>query len=281
VAEAVVEFTLGAYRLFQRLPQNFRQTRTVEVVGLGLGAFTASLEEADRYTGLRKADWIPTNMWLKSAECARLQGVWLAICDDDKLVPISEHSFGDDPRHALFLGIWAMATDDRVSLEDVAGLNIALNTAGFILLASILFAIRAYVTSIMFLWAGPVIFLRWIGVSPHWGFIGVTSLVLVLLGNPVGADTRRSADERHGRAQGADPGDAGPVAGRCPAHGRWHQCAPDRELPGCTPPPTASACAGWAVFAVSSCWTACLSTTPPSAMCKWNRVPMENVERVE
>jgi hypothetical protein len=121
VAEAVVEFTLGAYRLFQRLPQNFRQTRTVEVVGLGLGAFTASLEEADRYTGLRKADWIPTNMWLKSAECARLQGVWLAICDDDKLVPISEHSFGDDPRHALFLGIWAMATDDRVSLEDVPG----------------------------------------------------------------------------------------------------------------------------------------------------------------
>jgi hypothetical protein len=73
-----------------------------------------------------------------------------------------------------------MATDDRVSLEDVAGLNVALNTAGFILLASILFAIRAYVTSIMFLWAGPVIYLRWIGVSPHWGFIGVTSLVLVL-----------------------------------------------------------------------------------------------------
>jgi hypothetical protein len=67
-----------------------------------------------------------------------------------------------------------------VSLEDVAGLNVALNTAGFILLASILFAIRAYVTSIMFLWAGPVIYLRWIGVSPHWGFIGVTSLVLVL-----------------------------------------------------------------------------------------------------
>jgi hypothetical protein len=239
VAEAVVEFTLGLTGYFSVFRRIFDKRGPLKWLAFavclpvfGLGAFTASLEEADRYTGLRKADWIPTNMWLKSAECARLQGVWQAICDDDKLVSISEHSFGDDPRHALFLGIWAMATGDRVSLEDVAGLNVALNTAGFILLASILFAIRAYVTSIMFLWAGPVTYLRWIGVSPHWGFIGVTSLVLVLLGNPVGADTRRSADERHGRAQGADPGDAGPVAGRRFAHGRWHQCAPDRELPG-------------------------------------------------
>jgi hypothetical protein len=150
------------------------------LVVFGTGAFTASLEDADRYAGLREADWIPTNMWLKSAECARLQGVWLAVCDDDKLIPISEYSFGDDPGHALLLGIWAMATDDAVSLEDVAGLNIALNTAGFIVLASFLFAIRAYVTSIVVLMAGPVIYLRWIGVSPHWGFIGVTSMALVL-----------------------------------------------------------------------------------------------------
>jgi hypothetical protein len=150
------------------------------LVVFGLGAFTASLEDADRYTGLREADWSPTNMWLKSAECARLHDVWLAICDDDKLVPISEYSFGDDPGHALFLAIWAMATDDAVSLEDVAGLNVGLNTAGFIILAGFLFAIRAYVTSIVFLMAGPVIYLGWIGVSPHWGLIGVTSMALIL-----------------------------------------------------------------------------------------------------
>jgi hypothetical protein len=183
----MVEVTLGLTGYFSVFRRIFDKRGPLKWLAFavclpvfGLGAFTASLEEADRYTGLREADWIPTNMWLKSAECARLQGVWLAICDDDAVVPISEYSLGDDPGHALFLGIWAMATDDRVSLEDVAGLNVALNTAGFILLASILFAIRAYVTSIMFLWAGPVIYLRWIGVSPHWGFIGVTSLVLVL-----------------------------------------------------------------------------------------------------
>src|SRR3981081_4233047 len=73
-----------------------------------------------------------------------------------------------------------MATDDRISLEDVDDMYIALSTAGGIVLASFLFAIRAYVTSIVFLMAGPVIYLRWIGVSPHWGFIGVTSMALVL-----------------------------------------------------------------------------------------------------
>jgi hypothetical protein len=165
------------------------------LVVFGMGAFTASLEDADRYAGLREADWTPTNMWLKSADCARLQGVWLAVCDDDKLIPISEYSFADDPGHALFLGIWAMATDDAVSLEDVEGLNIALNTAGFIVLASFLFAIRAYATSIVFLMAGPVIYLRWIGVSPHWGFIGVTSMALIfpmaLIAEEYGFLTRR------------------------------------------------------------------------------------------
>jgi hypothetical protein len=150
------------------------------LVVFGFGAFTAKLEDANRYTEIREADWIPTNMWLKSAECARLRRVWLAICDDDKLVPISEHSFGDDPGHALFLGMWAMATGDTVSLDDVARLNFGLNAAGFIILASFLFAIRAYVTSIVLLMVGPAIYLGWIGVSPHWSFIGITSMVLVL-----------------------------------------------------------------------------------------------------
>jgi hypothetical protein len=185
--EAVVKVTLGLTGYFRTLRRIFEKRGPLKwlafaacLVVFGFGAFTASLEDADRYAELREADWIPTNMWLKSAECARLQGVWLAICDGNNLVPISEYSFGDDPGHALFLGIWAMATDDRVSLEDVADLNVALNTAGFIVLASFLFAIRAYVTSIVFLWTGPVIYLRWIGVSPHWGFIGVTSMALVL-----------------------------------------------------------------------------------------------------
>ena len=93
---------------------------------------------------------------------------------------MSERSFGDDPGHALFLGIWAIATDKTVSFDDVARLNVGLKTAGFLVLASFLLAIRAYVTSIVFLVAGPIAYLEWNDISPHWSFIGITSMALVL-----------------------------------------------------------------------------------------------------
>lgn len=150
------------------------------LITFGLGALTGQLEEAENYAEIREADWTATNMWLKSAECARQRGVWLAVCEGDELVPISEYSFGDDPGHALFLGIWAMATGETVALDDVARLNIGLNVVGFIALASFLFAIRAHVTSIAFLLIGPDIYLGWNGISPHWGLVGATSWALVL-----------------------------------------------------------------------------------------------------
>lgn len=144
------------------------------------GPAIAAFDDAERYDGTEKADWIPTNMWLRSAECARQQGAWLAICADDRLVPLSEHSFGDDPGHALLLGIWAMATDSMVSLVDVAHLNAALNTVGLVTLAAFLFALRAWVASTALLLLGPVAYLQWIDVSPHWGLIGTASLALIL-----------------------------------------------------------------------------------------------------
>ncbi len=150
------------------------------LAAFGTGAFITAFDDATRYASVEEADWIPTNMWLKAAECARLRGAWLAICDGDRLVPMSEYSFGDDPGHGLLLGVWAMATHDSVSLVDVARLNIGLNAAGLIVLASFLFAIRAYVTSIVLLIFGPVVYLGWIGISPHWSFIGVTSMALIL-----------------------------------------------------------------------------------------------------
>lgn len=150
------------------------------LVVFGLGWFTAALDNSYRYDGVQESDWIPTNMWLKSAECARTRGAWLAVCDGDALVPLSEYSFGDDPGHALFLGLWSMASQQTVSLVDVARLNLVLNTAGLIVLAGFLFAIRAYVTSLVLLALGPLVYLGWIGVSPHWGLIGVTSMALIL-----------------------------------------------------------------------------------------------------
>lgn len=146
----------------------------------GFGTLATALEDTDGYADVEQSDWIPTNWWLKSAECARRRRVWLAICEGDKLVPMSERSFGDDPGHALFLGIWSMATDKAVSFVEVARLNVWLDAAGFVVLAGFLFALRAYVTSIMFLMLGPAVYLRWNGISPHWGLIGVASMALIL-----------------------------------------------------------------------------------------------------
>ena len=162
------------------------------------GPAIAAFDDAERYDETEQSDWIPTNMWLKSAECAREEGAWLAICDDGLLVPMSEYSFGDDPGHALSLGLWAMATDDAVSLVDVARLNVTLNTAGLVVLAAFLFALHTPLASIALLMLGPVAYLQWNGVSPHWGLIGTASLALILpmalIARDYGLLSRRSGD---------------------------------------------------------------------------------------
>jgi hypothetical protein len=154
----------------------------VLVGAFGLDTLEASLENAERnYGEVDAADWEQTNVWLKSSECARDRGVWLALCGDNgRLIPISEEALGDDPGHALLLDLWAIASGEAATLVDVARLNIALNSLGFLLLASFLFAIRAYICVIPFLYLGPVVYLKWIGVSPHWGVLGVASMAAVL-----------------------------------------------------------------------------------------------------
>lgn len=148
----------------------------------GQGTFMRSLEDAKRnYSHVRASDWEQTNVWLRSSECARDTGAWLALCGDDgRLIAISEEALGDDPGHALLLDLWSIMSGRVATLVDVAHLNIALNTAGFVVLASFLFAIRGYICAGVFLYLGPTVYLKWIGVSPHWGLLGVASLAAVL-----------------------------------------------------------------------------------------------------
>ena len=122
------------------------------------------------------ADWLATRVWLESSQCALERGVWLAVCENGKLVPISERAIADDPGHALLLDLWSMATRSRATLPDVARLNTLLDTLGLLALAGLLFSLRAYVTSIALMWLGPVEYLGWMGISPHWSFIGLVSL---------------------------------------------------------------------------------------------------------
>ena len=166
-----------------------------------LGQFQRTFGDAERYgylTDIMPSDWGATNLWLDSTECAVQRGVWLAICDRGKLVPLSERAIADDPGHAFLLGLWAMATERRATLPDVARLNTLLNTLGLLALAGVLFAVRAYVASILLLWLGPVEYLGWMGTSPHWAFIGMVSLAgvlpIALAARELGLMPRRSAN---------------------------------------------------------------------------------------
>ena len=137
-------------------------------------------ERYGRYADLMPSDWKATNVWLAAADCALERGVWLAVCERGKLVPMSERAIADDPGHALLLGLWSMATRRHADLIDVARLNTLTDTIGLLTLAGLLFALRAYIASVVLLWKGPLEYLGWMGTSPHWAYIGLVSLAAVL-----------------------------------------------------------------------------------------------------
>ena len=96
-----------------------------------------------RYADLMPSDWKATNVWLAAADCALERGVWLSVCEQGKLVPMSERAIADDPGHALLLGLWSMATRRHADLIDVARLNTLTDTIGLLTRAGLLFAGRA------------------------------------------------------------------------------------------------------------------------------------------
>jgi hypothetical protein len=150
---------------------------------LVLGQFGRTFEDSERYgylTDIMPSDWAATNVWLASSACALERGVWLAVCEKGKLVPISERAVADDPGHALLLDLWSMATRSRATLPDVARLNTLLDALGLLALAGLLFSLRAWLTSIVLMWLGPVEYVGWMGTSPHWSYIGLVSMSAVL-----------------------------------------------------------------------------------------------------
>jgi len=147
------------------------------------GQLAYTWRDSERYSYLpdiMPSDWKATNVWLAAADCALERGAWLALCEDGKLVPMSERAVADDPGHALILGLWAIAKHNHATLVDVARLNTLVDTIGLLALAGLLFAMRAWLTSLVLLWLGPLQFLGWMGTSPHWAYVGLVSLAAVL-----------------------------------------------------------------------------------------------------
>ncbi len=140
----------------------------------------SSFEASNRYRGVAASDWSATNVWLKSAECARETGAWLVICDHGKLIPISDRALADDPGHALVLAWWARAADRAITVIDVAHLNLTINLVGLLVLVATLLFLGAYIPAVVLLLFGPYVFLEWFGTSPHWALIGLSAMQPVL-----------------------------------------------------------------------------------------------------
>ena len=121
------------------------------VAGLVWGPFARTFEDVRRYgymPDIMPSDWRATNVWLDSTDCTVARGVWLAVCEDGRLIPISERAIADDPGHALLLSGWAAITGKRASLVDVARLSTLLNTIGLVALAGLLFSRRAWISAV-------------------------------------------------------------------------------------------------------------------------------------
>ena len=147
------------------------------------GPFGKTFSGVERYgylADIMPGDWLATNIWLDSTDCTLQRGVWLAVCENGRMIPISERALADDPGHALLLEAWSAATGRRATLVDAARLNTLLNVVGLVTLAGLLFQLRAWLAALALLVLGPSEYLFWMGTSPHWSYIGVVSLAAVL-----------------------------------------------------------------------------------------------------
>lgn len=145
------------------------------------GPFSQSREKAEReFAGMTVADWGATNIWLKSADCFRQSGAWLAICGDGGLQPIADHALADDPGHALLLAAKAKVQGRSQTLVDVAKLNLWINFAGLVLMGLLLLQVGNGLGALLYVMLGVYAYPNWVGVSPHPAIMGVATLAAIL-----------------------------------------------------------------------------------------------------
>jgi hypothetical protein len=135
-------------------------------------------------------------IWMESAECARNTGIVLVLCRDGKLVPFADGSAGDDPGHALALGIYSAITGKTVLQADISILNSTVNYVGITLLAVLLFCLQLPLASFLILALGPSPSDAYHMLGPHPAQFGAACfaavLPLALLGFPAVSKNSRA-----------------------------------------------------------------------------------------
>jgi len=159
--------------------------------------FSKSFSSANQFRDVTRSDWSATNIWIASAACAKETGAFLAFCGADGLQAINDVSSGDDPGHALILGLYAKIFQKVPTYAGVSELNTMVNLTGIIALGATIFALRLPLTGIIFLYFAAPSFFRWLNLAPHPAQMGALALAMVLpiaiLGRVTGVMGRRSA----------------------------------------------------------------------------------------
>lgn len=166
------------------------------------GQFAKTFTAVERYgylADIMPSDWRATNIWLDSSECTLKSGAWLAVCEDGRLFPIADRALADDPGHALLLNAWSALTGKRATLPDAARINVLVNALGLFAFAMLLIWLGAPIAALALMLLGPVEYLGWMGLSPHWAFIGAASLAAILP-LAIAASARRLLSRRAGAA---------------------------------------------------------------------------------
>jgi hypothetical protein len=142
-----------------------------------LPQFRVSLDASHRYAGLTESEWEGTDNSLSSARCLRQTGIWLLkVCEKDRAVWFS----AEDPGQVLLLSLWGQITDRDPIVMDAARLNLWINTICLLILTFVLLGLGAFGTAVVLLLMGPVVYLHWFGTQPHWSFIGIASIQMIL-----------------------------------------------------------------------------------------------------
>jgi len=124
--------------------------------------------------------WSAARLWLQSADCARVTKVILVVCSNGQLVPLANANPGDDPGHALALGLYSAATGNAVQSSDILSLNKWINIFGTILLAALLYSMGLQLASLVLITVGIYAANQYVDIAPHPAQYGMAALTTIL-----------------------------------------------------------------------------------------------------
>lgn len=129
---------------------------------------------------LESMNWASVPIWVSSADCARETGALLVLCRKGGIVPLSDENAGEDPGHALMLGLYSAITGDSVNASDVSRVNTHFNFFGLVVLAGLMFSLGLPFACFVVLTLGAAVAVQFHALAPHPAQFGASCLAAIL-----------------------------------------------------------------------------------------------------